>query len=185
MKIGYARVSTLNQDLFRQISTLEEYGCEKIYQEKVGATKVRPELNKMLDNLRDNDEVVIISLDRLGRSLKNLLEIVETLRANNCQLISLHENINTTTTTGKLFFNIFASLYEFERATIIDRTMHGLEAARKRGIKGGRKPGLSEENQKKATIAKSLYNEKKLSVKEICETLNISRSSFYRYIQTK
>ncbi|WP_253764238.1 recombinase family protein [Flammeovirga sp. SJP92] len=165
--------------------SLEEKGCERIYQEKVGSTKYRPELEKLIDNLRPGDEVIVISLDRLGRSLKNLLEIVETLRSKECQLISIHENIDTTTTTGKLFFNIFASLYEFERATIVDRTLHGLEAARKRGIKGGRKPGLSDENKKKALIAQSLYDEKKLSVKEICDTLNISRASFYRYIKTK
>ena len=134
MKIGYIRISTQDQNYNLQEDALNKLGCEMIFKETVsGAKKERPQLKKLLEQIRKGDVVVVYKLDRLGRSLKHLLEIVEVLNSKNVALQSLHDNIDTTTPQGRLFFNISASFAEFEKDLIRERTKAGLEAARERG----------------------------------------------------
>jgi len=183
MKIGYARVSTQDQKLELQLDDLKSAGCEQIYQEKIsGKSKARPELEKMITQLRKGDTVVVWKLDRLGRSLKDLIELVSLFRDKGVEFISLKDGIDTSTATGRFTFNIFASLAEFEREIIRERTMAGLEAAKARGKKGGRPKGLSKEALAKAEHAKILYENGKKSVQEIAKGLGISRATCYRYI---
>ena len=151
MKIGYARISTIDQSLDLQIDALEKYGCKKIFKETKSAIKERPELEKMLEHLRDGDILVVWKLDRLGRSLKHLIDLVTGFREKGIEFISLNDAIDTTTAQGRLTFNIFASFAEFERELIKERTMAGLQAARERGRVGGRKKGLSKEAPKAIT----------------------------------
>lgn len=184
MKIGYARVSTKEQELNLQTDALVKEGCEQIYEEKVSGTKrSRPELQKMLDQLRPNDIVIIWKLDRLARSLKDLVNLVNDIQEKGAGLQSLNDNIDTTTPHGKLTFHLFAALAEFERDIISERTKAGLTAARARGRKGGRPKGLSKKAEHTAIIAEQLYKERRLSVKEICEQLSISKNTFYRYLR--
>ena len=184
MKIGYARVSTREQNLHMQVIALEEAGCERIYEETVSGVKAdRPILNNLIKQLRPNDVLVIWKLDRLGRSLKNLVELVQQLIDNNIGLFSLNDPIDTTSAQGRLFFNIFASLAEFERDVIRERTQAGLSAARSRGRLGGRPRGLSKKAEATACAAETLYKEKKLSVIEICKKLSISKSTLYKYLR--
>lgn len=184
MKIGYARVSTREQRLDMQVIALEEAGCEKIYEEVVsGAKSDRPILNNLIKQLRPNDVLIIWKLDRLGRSLKNLVELVQQLIENNIGLCSLNDPIDTTSPQGRLIFNIFASLAEFERDIISERTQAGLNAARARGRRGGRPRGLSKSSEATACAVETLYKEKKLSVVEICKKLNISKSTLYKYLR--
>lgn len=184
MKIGYARVSTKEQELNLQIDALEKVGCKQIYQEKISGTKrERPELQKMLDSLRADDIVIIWKLDRLARSLTDLVNLVNEIEEKGAGLQSLNDPIDTTTSQGKLIFHIFAALAEFERDIISERTKAGLAAARARGRKGGRPKGLSQKAQNTAILAEQLYKEKKLSVREICEQLSISKNTLYRYLR--
>lgn len=184
MKIGYARVSTKDQDLSLQLDALAEVGCEKIYQEQVtGATRERPELQKMLDQLRDGDVIVIWKLDRLARSLKDLVNLVNEIQEKGAGLSSLNDQIDTTTPHGKFTFHVFAAMAEFERDIIRERTNAGLAAARARGRKGGRPKGLSKKAKHTAIIAENLYEEGALSVKEICEQLSISKMTLYNYLR--
>lgn len=185
MKIGYARVSTKEQKLDLQINELKKAGCKKIYQEfgVSGSKANRPELDNMLKNLRSGDVVVIWKLDRLGRSLKDLVNLVEQFNSQNIGILSLHDPIDTTTSQGKLIFNIFASLAEFERDVIRERTKAGLESARSRGRIGGRPKGLSQEAQKKAKTAQTLYESQRFSIKEITQQLNISKKTLYNYLR--
>ena len=150
MKIGYARVSTKDQNLELQTAALQKAACEKIYKETQSAVKERPELQSMLNHLRQGDVVVVWKLDRLGRSLKHLIDLVSDFREKGIEFISLNDSIDTTTVTGRLTFNIFASFAEFERELIRERTMAGLQAARERGRIGGRKKGLSPEAKRTA-----------------------------------
>lgn len=183
MKIGYARVSTQDQKLELQLDDLKSYGCEMIYKEKMsGRNKDRPQLNKMIDQLRQGDVVVVWKLDRLGRSLKDLIELVAAFREKGVEFVSLKDGIDTGTATGRFTFNIFASLAEFEREIIKERTMAGLESARARGRKGGRPAGLSKEALAQATSAKILFDSGEKTVQEIAEGLGISRATCYRYI---
>lgn len=183
MKIGYARVSTIDQNLDLQLNALTIAGCETIYREKIsGASKERPELDKMLAHLRTGDQVVIWKLDRLGRSLTHLIELVNTLADRNIGLISLNDPVDTTTAQGRLIFRIFASLSEFERDMIKERTMAGLEAARLKGKVGGKPKGLSEEAQKTARVVESLYKEG-YAIKRIAEQLKIARQTVYKYLE--
>ena len=130
MKIGYARVSTQDQKLELQLNDLKAYGCEIIFQEKMsGKNKDRPELNKLINHLRNGDKVVVWKLDRLGRSLKDLIELVSLFRKKGVEFVSLKDGIDTSTATGRFTFNIFASLAEFEREIIKERTKAGLDAA--------------------------------------------------------
>ncbi len=186
MKIGYIRISTQDQNYNLQEDALNKLGCEMIFKETVsGATKERPQLKKLLEQIRKGDVVVVYKLDRLGRSLKHLLEIVEILNSKNVALQSLHDNIDTTTPQGRLFFNISASFAEFEKDLIRERTKAGLEAARERGKKGGRRKGLSKEAQQKAIIAENYYNEGIKSVNEIAADLKISKMTLYKYLRER
>lgn len=184
MKIGYARVSTREQNLDMQVIALEEAGCERIYEEKVSGVKAeRPILNNLIHQLRPADVLVIWKLDRLGRSLKDLVQLVQQLMENNIGLCSLNDPIDTTNPQGRLIFNIFASLAEFERDVICERTLAGLSAARARGRLGGRPRGLSKKAEATACAVETLYKEKKLSVIEICQKLSISKSTLYKYLR--
>lgn len=186
MKIGYARVSTKEQSLDLQKDALEKEGCTDIYYEHIsGANTKRPQLQKMMGQLRKGDVVVVWKLDRLGRSLRDLVNMVSTFQDLGVGFKSLQDNIDTTTPTGKLTFHLFAALAEFERDIISSRTKAGLEAARKRGRKGGRPKGLSKKAQDKARLAESLYKEKERSTKEICDHLHISKPTLYRYLRSR
>ena len=183
MLIGYARVSTQDQTLNLQKDALEKIGCTKIFTDVIsGATTERQGLDEALSYVREGDTLVVWRLDRLGRSLKHLIETITNLNNRKIGFKSIQENIDTTTSGGKLIFHIFGALAEFERDIIRERTNAGLQAARARGRLGGRPKAL---NQKKQLIAQALYNDKSNSIAEICKTLNISRATLYRYIKVK
>ncbi len=174
---GYARVSTEQQNLDRQLDALKKYGVDCIYNEKMtGTKKDRPELNKMLDRMTEGDTVVIESLSRLGRSTKDLIELTELFHSKGVNLVSLKEAIDTNTSTGKLLFTLMSAIAQFERDTIADRTREGLKAARARGRTGGR-PKTDSDTIKKAV---KLYNTQQYSVKEIEEMTGIKKSTLYR-----
>lgn len=144
MIIGYARVSTEDQNLDGQIDALKAAGAERIFAEKItGTVRSRPELDRLLDQLRQGDVITVTKYDRLARSLRDLLDIVDTIQAKGAGFRSLAEDIDTTTPAGRLVFHVFASIAQFERERISERTKEGLEAARKRGRVGGRPPALS------------------------------------------
>lgn len=186
MRIGYARVSTKDQNLELQLDALAKAGCEIVFQEKVSGVKAdRPELARMLGQLRQGDVVCIYKLDRLGRSLKNLLELVADFESRGVGLKSMTDAIDTTTPQGRLILNIFGSLAEFERDLIRERTRAGLEAARARGRKGGRRRGLSAEAKKKAMLAEVYYREGKLGVNEIAQTVGVSKMTLYKYLRLR
>lgn len=186
MKIGYARVSTKDQSLDLQIDALKQAGCKKIFQEKKSGKNIeRSELNSMMGQLREGDIVVVYKLDRLGRSMKDLVSLISTMEKKKVSFTSLQDNIDTTSATGKLVFHIFSSLAEFERDLISERTKAGLESARARGRKGGRPKGLSKEAEKTANAAVTLYRSKNFSIKEMCEQLGISKPTFYSYLRFK
>jgi DNA invertase Pin-like site-specific DNA recombinase len=179
LRIGYARVSSDDQNLALQKDALQAAPCERVYEEKESGGKTdRPELLKLLEVLRECDTLVVWRLDRLGRSLKHLIEIVEKLESLGVGFQSLTENIDTTTSGGKLVFHLFAALAEFERSLIRERTQAGLKAARSRGRQGGRPKALSAEKQR---IAQALRDDPRQAVHAICKTLGISRTTFYRH----
>lgn len=183
MKIGYARVSTQDQNLELQIDALQKAECEKIFNEKAsGASKERPELARLLDQLRKGDTVVIWRLDRLGRSLKHLIDLVTEFEKLEVRLISISDAIDTSTPSGRLVFNIFGSLAQFERELIKERTNAGLAAARARGRLGGRKKGLTKQAEHKAIVAEKLYKDN-TPINDITKTLNIAKSTLYRYLR--
>ena len=174
MQIGYARVSTLDQNLDLQIDALNQAGCKKIFQEKITGTKLkREQLQNAIDYLRAGDVLVIWKLDRLGRSLKDLLLIVNELNQKEIGLKSLHENIDTTTPTGKLA--------EFEKDVIKERTNAGLKAARARGRVGGRPKKLTD---KQLTLLKTLHQDKNTSLSDISNILGISKKTIYNYLNS-
>ena len=184
MKIGYARVSTRDQNADLQVDALKQAGCERIYQDIAsGAKSARPELDKLLVHVRPGDTVVIWKLDRLGRSLKHLVELVGELAERKVGLQSLNDPIDTTHAQGRLVFNLFASLAEFERELIRERTQAGLSAARSRGRIGGRPKGLPAKAEATAMAAETLYREGRLSVSAIGEKLHISKSTLYSYLR--
>jgi len=184
MKIGYARVSTKDQSVLMQVETLKEAGCTKIHEETVsGAKTARPVLDEIMRNLREGDTLVIWKLDRLGRNLAHLIHLTNTLMEKKVGLISLNDPIDTTTAQGRLVFGIFASLAEFERELIRERTQAGLKSARARGRKGGRPKGLTQEAIEKATIAEALYKNGSIPVKKIAEQLGISKTTLYLYLR--
>lgn len=183
MKFGYARVSTKDQHLDLQISALEQAGCDTIYKEYVsGAKQDRPELKRMMAALRKGDTVIIWKIDRIGRSLKHLVSLVETFLENGVNLISLNDPIDTSTASGRFTFNIFAALAEFEREIISERTLAGQYEAWKKGRQKGRPVGLSEKNFRKSELVLSLYN-MDYSITQIAEDLNIGRTTVYRYLK--
>lgn len=180
MKIGYVRVSTPEQATNLQVDALTKAGCEKIFTEVAsGAKTSRPELDQLLSYIRGGDTLVVWKLDRLGRSMSHLIETVESLEKVGVGFISLQEHINTTTSSGKLVFHIFGALAEFERGLISERTKAGLKAARTRGRLGGRPKSLSD---KKIMMMRKLYESEEVPVTEICKQFNISKTTFYRYI---
>ncbi|KPA11144.1 Resolvase domain-containing protein [Candidatus Magnetomorum sp. HK-1] len=184
MKIGYARVSTKDQSFDMQVDALEKAGAEKIYTEVItGARTESPVLNEILRNIRKKDILIIWKLDRLGRSLKHLIELVNEFIDKGVDIKSINDPIDTTSPQGRLSFNIFASLAEFERDIIRERTQAGLSSARARGRKGGRPKGLPKKAEPTACAAETLYREGKLSVQEIANKLNISKSTLYSYLR--
>lgn len=177
MKIGYARTSTQDQNLDLQIDALQKLGCERIYQEKISSVKDnRPELENCLKALRAGDTLYIWRLDRLGRSLKHLVQLINQLQDMECSLVSIKENIDTSTPTGKLTFHIFASLAEFERDLICERTKAGLLSARARGRMGGRPQKLSE---KEKSMIRQLMNDRNNSASDIAKRFGVSRATVY------
>ena len=182
MLIGYARVSTQDQTLALQKDALEKEGCEWIFTDTASGAKARRSgLEEALSYLRAGDTLVVWRLDRLGRSLRDLIDIVTTLHERGIGFKSLTESIDTTASGGKLVFHIFGALAEFEREITKERTRAGLLAARARGRSGGRQHKLTE---KQIAIARQLYAAK-TPVKEICQTLGISRATFYRYVKAE
>ncbi len=181
MKIGYARVSTLEQSLNLQMDALQKEGCEKIITDEIsGSIADRPGLLKLKELLRPGDILIVWRLDRLGRSLRHLVEWVNTLNEQGIAFKSIHETIDTSSSTGKLTFHLFAALAEFERNLIRERTKAGLEAARARGRQGGRPKKLDKE---KRQLAVDLYAGKKHSIKQICASVGITKPTLYKYIR--
>ncbi|WP_035399386.1 recombinase family protein [Exiguobacterium sp. OS-77] len=175
-RIGYARVSTLDQNLEMQLDELQKVGCSKIFKEKASSVKKRPEFEKCLEYLRAGDTLVVWKLDRLGRTTKKLLELIDDLKERNINLQIVTLGVDTSTAAGRLFFTMMAGLAEMERELIRERTNAGLKAARSRGRLGGRKKiDLDILNR-----AYMMY-EAKMTVEDITKTLNISRSTFYKY----
>lgn len=185
MKIGYARVSTKDQSLDLQIDALNEAGCQKIFQEKASGVKTgRPALKNMMSHLRPGDQVVVYKLDRLGRSLQHLIELINELKEKEVSFVSLKDGITLDdTAVGTMMFNIFAAFAQFERDIIRERTLAGLAAARARGKHGGRPKGLDPDAQKKAKMAATLYKSQEHTVREMCEHLSISVGTFYNYLR--
>ncbi len=182
--LGYARVSTDDQDLSLQIDALEKHGIAKslVFMDKLsGARSDRPGLAKCLDALQSGDVLVVWRLDRLGRSMRHLITLVEDLRGRGVGFRSLNEGaIDTTNASGELIFNLFSALAQFERRLIQERTKAGIAAARARGRKGGRPPMKA--NEPKVVLAKKLYKDKTICLDDICATLKMSKSTLYRYV---
>jgi DNA invertase Pin-like site-specific DNA recombinase len=181
MLIGYMRVSTADQNLDLQRDALTSGGCEKIFEDVgSGASDTRKGLAECIEYARSGDTLVVWKLDRLGRSLKHLVEVVGSLEKRKVGFKSLSESIDTTSDAGKLVFHIFASLAEFERGLIRERTNAGLKAARARGRKGGRPKTMDE---KKRAMAKTLMADNSNSIDDICKNLKVSRSTLYRNLK--
>lgn len=181
MKIGYARVSTQDQNLELQKDALEKVGCKKIFVDEVSGTVAKREgLEKAKEILREGDVLIVWRLDRLGRSIRDLIDWVTKLEEEGIGFKSLQESIDTTTSSGKLVFHIFAALAEFERNLIRERTNAGLAAARARGRLGGRKKSL---NAKQRQQVVEMYERKNQTVKQICEMMSITKPTLYAYIR--
>ena len=182
MQIGYARVSTRDQSLDLQTDALRAAGCERLFTDTVSGVRAdRPGLTEALRDCRPGDTLVVWKLDRLGRSLSHLVEMVQQLLEGGVGFRSLQESIDTTTSGGRLIFHLFASLAEFERDLIRERTSAGLSAARARGRKGRRPKGVDRKKQKAAL---ALKKEASYSVREICEIVGISRNTYYKYTRS-
>lgn len=183
MKIGYARVSTPDQYLRLQEDALKSAGCKEIFTDVVSGVKTqRPGLEKAITFLRAGDMLVVWKLDRLGRSITHLIETINSLQKKEISFKSLQENIDTTTSGGKLIFHMFSALAEFECGLIQERTQAGLKAARARGRMGGRPPLL---DTRQINRMVEMYDEQKNTVAEICKIYNISRPSFYNYLNNR
>ncbi len=181
MLIGYARVSTQDQNLHLQKDALEKAGCSQIITDEIsGSISERPGLTRLKEILREGDTLVVWRLDRLGRSLKHLIEFVQELESKKIGFKSLQETIDTTSPTGRLVFHIFGALSEFERNLIRERTNHGLAAARARGRKGGRPFQL---DTSKRAVAIQLYQERKHTIQEICRMMAITKPTLYKYVR--
>jgi len=181
MKIGYARVSTQEQNLDLQKDALDKAGCKKIFVDEISGTVAKREgLDKAKEVLRQGDVLIVWRLDRLGRSIRDLIDWVNHLEEEGIGFKSLQESIDTTTSSGKLIFHIFAALAEFERNLIRERTNAGLAAARARGRLGGRKKSLTAKERKRAV---EMYQRKNQTVIQICEMMNITKPTLYAYIR--
>lgn len=182
MRIGYARVSTEAQNLDRQVDALKDYGVDELYTEKITGTKShRPELDKVRLRMRKGDLIVVESLSRLGRSTKDLLNLLDEFDSKGVQLISLKESIDTSTPTGKLLVTVLSAISQFERDLIVQRTQEGLKAARARGRRGGRPPVDDKAIQK----ALKLYAANTHTAKEIASICGISVSTLYRALTSR
>lgn len=180
MIFGYARVSTQEQNLEMQLDALNKYGCDRIYQEKMtGTKKERPSLEEMMKLLRKGDKVVIFKLDRIGRSTKHIIELSDAFEKMGVELISIMDQLDTSTAMGRFFFRSMASLAELERDIISERTKAGLSSARARGRKGGR-PKVPE---KKLKLAIKMYQSKLYSISEIVTATGISQATLYRKLK--
>ena len=178
MIIGYARVSTDDQKLDAQLDALRAAGAERIFKDKrTGKSRQRPELEKLLEQLRAGDVVVVTKYDRLARSLRDLIDLVALIRDREAGFRSLAEDIDTTTSSGRLIFHVFGSIAEFERERIVERTKEGLQAARKRGRVGGRPASLSPDAKQ---AIKRMRDEEHRTVSEIARAFKVSRSTIYR-----
>jgi len=181
VRIGYVRVSTLDQHDELQMDALKKAGCERIFSDKVSGAKAdRPGLQQALEFARSGDALVVWKLDRMGRSIIDLISLTNSMQERGIEFISLTETIDTSTANGKLFFNLMASFAEYERNLIRERTIAGLSAARARGRTGGRPRKLK---NGKVALARSLHADKNNSIEDICETLHISRPTLYRYLR--
>ncbi len=181
MNVGYVRVSKREQNPDLQKRELKAAGCEKVFEEKISSRKeTRPQLEAALDYCRDGDVLVVWKLDRLGRSIKELIDLVNGLKDRRVGFRSLRESLDTTTPGGKLVFHVFASIAEFERDIIRERTMAGLEAARARGRKGGRKPVM---DRRKIALASKLMKDRHVPIPEVCEAVGVSKATLYRYLR--
>jgi len=181
MKIGYARVSTLDQNLELQTDALEKAGCEKIFTDRAsGAKDDRQGLSDAIEFCRQGDSLVVWKLDRLGRSLKHLIETINELHSKKVGFVSVQESIDTTTSGGKLIFHVFGALAEFERELIRERTNAGLTSARARGRLGGRPKVLT---TRQIQMAKTMLADPNTTIREVCETLDVSKSTLYRYLK--
>lgn len=179
--LGYARVSTTDQDARLQHDALIAAGCYRIFTDTAsGSLQSRPELDKLMDQLRPGDTLVVWRLDRLGRSIRHLIAQLSELQDRGIEFRSIQENIDTSSPGGRLVFHIFASLAEFERDLIRERTNAGLAAARARGRTGGRPPRLTKDQ---VTIARTLYEQQDMTVAQIGEVLGVSRSTIYRALR--
>lgn len=182
MIVGYARVSTQEQNLQMQLDELQKFGCFEIFEEKLsGTSKERPALNEMLKMLREGDRVVVYKLDRISRSTKHLIELAELFEQKGVEFVSVRDNIDTSTAMGRFFFRVMASIAELERDITSERTKSGLAAARARGRKGGR-PGT---DPKKIKTALKMYDSKQYSISEITKTVGISAPTLYRHIEKR
>lgn len=180
MLVGYARVSTQDQDLSLQLDALQAAGCDKVYTEKAsGAQRDRPQWQAALDYMRGKDTLVVWQLDRLARSLKQLIETVEHLGGRGIGLRSLTESLDTTTSGGTLVFHLFAALAEFERSIIRERTRSGLQAARRRGRIGGRPPALKSQD---LAEARALLRDPDITVEQVAKRLGVTPSTLYRHL---
>lgn len=183
MLIGYARVSTEDQNLDLQVDALTKAGCERIFEDRLsGAVAQRPGLAEAISFARKGDTMVVWRLDRLGRSLKNLIEVVGQMEERGIGLKSLKEAIDTTTSAGRLVFQIFGALAEFERNLIRERTMAGLAAARARGKQSGRPKKLDEAQ---VQLLYQLYDERKRPIAEICRLVGIAKPTLYEYLRRR
>ena len=181
MLIGYARISKFEQNIDLQKDALGQRGCKKIIVDQVsGVSSNREGLARLMEILRAGDTLVVWRPDRLGRSLKHLIQLIGELELKGISFQSLQESIDTNSSSGKLIFHIFGALAEFERNLIIERTKAGLNAARARGRKGGRPKAL---NEHKREIAKNLYKERVHTIKEICQIMEISKPTLYAYLR--
>ena len=178
MKIGYARVSTLGQNLDSQKDQLRKNGCEEIFEEKVSAGNDRPELTRLLGYLRKDDVLMVCKMDRLARSVSDLIKITMIVKEKDAHLIFLDQSIDTTSAQGKLVFTMLAAFSEFERNIIRERTQAGLSAARLRGRSGGRPVKFSED---KINAILTVYDKKEMTITSILKTFNIARSTLYRF----
>jgi len=179
-QVGYARISTSDQDPALQLDALAKAGCERVFTDRAsGALDRRPELDQLLNYLRPDDVLVVWKLDRLGRNLRHLIGLIEDLNERGIGFRSLTEGFDTTTPSGKLLFSLIGAIGEFERSLIRERTRAGLEAARARGRKGGRPQLMTEEKQR---LARQLYDSGEHSVSSIASVLGVSRRTLYRYL---
>jgi DNA invertase Pin-like site-specific DNA recombinase len=183
--IGYARVSTMDQNINSQLDFLKKMECQYIYQEKISATsKERIELQKALKKLSAGDTLIVLKLDRLGRSVMDLIQIIDQIKKRGAHL-KTSDGIDTSTPYGIFIFHIFSALAEMELALIRERTKIGLIAARMRGRVGGRPKGLSANAEKKAMLAETLYQSKAFTIDEICSQISISKATLYKYLRSR